>query len=76
MVARWHGRGKGQPQALCVAGRGQVGPKSSSRAHFHVRGHEIGHLDEDLSEIGRSSKVLLGVGAMVTVMKVGTRIRC
>ena len=50
--------GRGRLRALSTENRGSVGPKSSSGAHFHVRGHEIGHLDEDLSGVGHSGMVL------------------
>ena len=49
MADQGYGRGRGRPQTLVVAKKGQVRPKSSSGAHFHVLGHEIGHLDEVLS---------------------------
>ena len=62
MVARGYDRGKGRPQALGVAEGGQVGPKFSSGDYFHVRGHEIGHSDEDSGGTGHSSEVSLGRG--------------
>ena len=62
MAARGHGRERGRPQTPGVADGGQVGRKSSSGAHVHVHGHEIGPSDEDLSGIGYSGVVLLGRG--------------
>ena len=62
MAVRGHGQRRGRPQALGVANGGQVGPKSSLGAHFHVRGHEIGHLDDDSSGIGHSGEISLGRG--------------
>ena len=69
MAARGHGRGRGRPQTLGVADGGQVAPKSSSGAHFHVRGHEIGHSDEDSSGIGHSGEVSLGRGGYGSEME-------
>ena len=62
MAVRGHGRRRGRPQALGVANGGQVGPKSSSAAHFHVRGHEIGHSNDDSSGIGHCRELSLGQG--------------
>ena len=58
-AARRYMRGRGRPRAFRAANWGSAGPKSSSGAHFHVPGHEIGHSDEVLSG-GRTNAALLG----------------
>ena len=62
-VARAAARGymerHGRPRAFSAANWGRLGPKSLSGAHFHVPGHEIGHLDE-VSSGGRTNAALLG----------------
>ena len=60
-AARGRGRGRGRPRAFGVAGWGGAGPGSSSGAHFHVPGHEIGHSDE-VSGGGRPDAALPRTG--------------
>ena len=58
-AARGYMRGRGRPRAFRAANWGSAGPKSSSGAHFHVPGHEIGHSDE-VSSGCRTNAALLG----------------
>ena len=56
-ASRGWGRGQRQPLALGVADGGRFGPKPWSGAHVRVPGHEIGHSDKVLSEIGHPVEV-------------------